>query len=280
MESSALSTTLQDINGSNLSRQRKTKRKEIVEKRKAINELIKAASVEKDHLASFPAFRQFDRTVYLESGSGDKLSSSLKRELQKLVKDNMERHYGHEWATEEKVKRREMVTPEARYIFVYEAANNNRKFIENEMILVGFVHYRFTLEEEFPVLYVYEIQLQSRVQGKGLGKFLMQLIECIARKSCMSAVVLTVQKANEAAMDFYKTKLRYNISSISPSMMGVDKNCEILCNVFDSEAKAIFELKIVSHIFVTMLFMTLKLFFFDACIQTSGNKYLSTCGHV
>ncbi|XP_048228033.1 N-alpha-acetyltransferase 40 isoform X3 [Ricinus communis] len=236
MESSALSTTLQDINGSNLSRQRKTKRKEIVEKRKAINELIKAASVENDHLASFPAFRQFDRT-----GSGDKLSSSLKRELQKLVKDNMERHYGHEWATEEKVKRREMVTPEARYIFVYEAANNNRKFIENEMILVGFVHYRFTLEEEFPVLYVYEIQLQSRVQGKGLGKFLMQLIECIARKSCMSAVVLTVQKANEAAMDFYKTKLRYNISSISPSMMGVDKNYEILCKAFDSEAEAILQ---------------------------------------
>ncbi|XP_048228035.1 N-alpha-acetyltransferase 40 isoform X7 [Ricinus communis] len=208
MESSALSTTLQDINGSNLSRQRKTKRKEIVEKRKAINELIKAASVENDHLASFPAFRQFDRTgfsVYLESGSGDKLSSSLKRELQKLVKDNMERHYGHEWATEEKVKRREMVTPEARYIFVYEAANNNRKFIENEMILVGFVHYRFTLEEEFPVLYVYEIQLQSRVQGKGLGKFLMQLIECIARK------------------------------------MGVDKNYEILCKAFDSEAEAILQ---------------------------------------
>jgi GNAT superfamily N-acetyltransferase len=48
--------------------------------------------------------------------------------------------------------------------------------------LVGFVHYRFVLEEDVPVLYVYELQLESRVQGKGLGKFLMELIELIAQK--------------------------------------------------------------------------------------------------
>ncbi|CAN6859526.1 unnamed protein product [Brassica oleracea] len=33
--------------------------------------------------------------------------------------------------------------------------------------IVGFVHYRFTLEEEIPVLNVYEIQLESQIQGKG-----------------------------------------------------------------------------------------------------------------
>jgi GNAT superfamily N-acetyltransferase len=48
--------------------------------------------------------------------------------------------------------------------------------------LVGFVHYRFVLEEDVPVLYVYELQLESRVQGKGLGKFLMEHIELIAQK--------------------------------------------------------------------------------------------------
>jgi GNAT superfamily N-acetyltransferase len=48
--------------------------------------------------------------------------------------------------------------------------------------LVGFVHYRFVLEEDVPVLYVYELQLESCVQGKGLGKFLMELIELIAQK--------------------------------------------------------------------------------------------------
>lgn len=96
----------------------------------------------------------------------------------------MERHYTNEWALEEKVKRREMVTPEARYILVYEASRNHETRLDKweSNLLVGFVNYRFTLEEEIPVLYVYEIQLESCVQGKGLGKFLMQLIELIAQK--------------------------------------------------------------------------------------------------
>lgn len=108
----------------------------------------------------------------------------------------MEGPYGSEWPTEEKVKRKEMVMPEARYIFVHEAPNassdeiltmSERKetltvCLENRGSMVGFVQYRFTLEEEIPVLYVYELQLEPHVQAKGLGKFLMQLIELIARK--------------------------------------------------------------------------------------------------
>lgn len=107
----------------------------------------------------------------------------------------MEGPYGSEWLTEEKVKRREMVAPEARYIFVQEDLNANRyqaTGVETERAstdvihgrgpIVGFVHYRFTVEEEIPVLYVYELQLEPHVQRKGLGKFLMQLIELIAHK--------------------------------------------------------------------------------------------------
>lgn len=108
----------------------------------------------------------------------------------------MEGPYGSEWPVEEKIKRREMVAGEARYIFAYEAFNANacessttseveRGFtncLADRGPLVGFVHYRFVIEEELPVLYVYELQLESRVHGKGLGKFLMQLIELIAQK--------------------------------------------------------------------------------------------------
>nr|ASU54205.1 histone acetyltransferase [Hevea brasiliensis] len=249
MGSTALSTNLHSNKQSNITTQRMPKRRKILEKKKAVDELIKAASAVKDHLASFPSFRQFDTnglSVYLESGRGDKLTSSLKRRLQNLLKDNMERHYGPEWAAEEKVKRWEMVTPEARHILLYEASHNEEKVIlDRDDSLVGFVHYRFTLEEGLPVLYVYEIQLESRVQGKGLGKFIMELLELIACKNCMSSIVLTVQKANVVAMNFYTSKLRYAISSISPSrvdpLIGAQKNYEILCKAFDNEAKAILE---------------------------------------
>lgn len=108
----------------------------------------------------------------------------------------MEGLYGSEWQAEEKSKRREMVSPEARYLFAYESPNTDANEISNLVEtrssytdhasdkdpVVGFVQYRFTIEEEIPVLYVYELQLEPRVQGMGLGKFLMQLIELIARE--------------------------------------------------------------------------------------------------
>lgn len=112
----------------------------------------------------------------------------------------MEGPYGTEWPNEEKVKRREMVAPEALYIFVHESLDSssndgmspgmnnkadlrkNTKECRGSNSIVGFVHYRFVVEEDIPVLYLYELQLEPRVQGKGLGKFLMQLIELIARK--------------------------------------------------------------------------------------------------
>lgn len=108
----------------------------------------------------------------------------------------MEGPYGPEWPEEEKVKRREMVSAEALYVFVHETTNASvngatltsgdeaatEKIERGEGSMIGFVHYRFIVEEELPVLYVYELQLEPHVQGKGLGKFLMQLIELIARK--------------------------------------------------------------------------------------------------
>lgn len=107
-----------------------------------------------------------------------------------LIQLNMEAPFGPEWSDEEKIKRRDMVAPEARYIFVHEVSDEDAdKALDLRDVerpcnckgsIVGFVHYRFTLEEEVPVLYVYELQLEHRVQGKGLGKFLMQLIELIA----------------------------------------------------------------------------------------------------
>ncbi|GAV81633.1 Acetyltransf_1 domain-containing protein [Cephalotus follicularis] len=245
-------------------REKRNKRKETLEKRKAIDELVKAASVhDKDHLVAFPPFRHYNRnglSVYLDSVRGDKLSFAVKRYIQELLKVNMEGLFGSEWPTEEKVKRREMVASEAQYILVHEdlcpGANEMLTIMGRRKIdcigdsgpMVGFAHYRFTLEEEIPVLYVYELQLQPHVQGKGLGKFLMQLIELIARKNCMGGVVLTVQKANLSALNFYISKLGYIISSISPSRVdpldGAGKSYEILCKAFDHEAKATLEAKL------------------------------------
>ncbi|KAL4353510.1 hypothetical protein GQ457_06G043320 [Hibiscus cannabinus] len=253
------------MESSTVSERKKLTRREILEKKKAIEQLLKAASAQIDHLASYPSFRCFNRNslcLCLESGRGDKLFHCTKQCIQNLLKANMEGPYGSEWAVEEKVKRREMVAPEARYVFV--RRNANETMMDSAPTpLLGFLHYRFTLEEEIPVLYLYELQLDSSVQGKGLGKFLMELVELIAQENRMGAVVLTVQKSNSLAMKFYISKLRENppqdsferesshlkfryvVSSISPSrvdpLAGVKSNYEILCKTFDHEAKVILE---------------------------------------
>ncbi len=38
---------------------------------------------------------------------------------------------------------------------------------------------------DFAVLYVWEVQVEERAQRKGLGRFLMQLLELIARKCAL-----------------------------------------------------------------------------------------------
>ncbi|XP_062221851.1 uncharacterized protein LOC133921115 [Phragmites australis] len=220
--------------------EKRPSRKEILGRKKAVKELIRKAVAVKDHLAQFTDFHKYQRngiSVYLESGRGDLLTLPMRKYIQNLLKANMEEPYGPEWPSEEKVKRREMVAPEARYIFVMQYPNG---FIA-EGRLLGFVHYRFVVEEDLPVVYVYELQMEPSAQGKGLGKFMMLLIEQIACKNQMGAVMLTVQKANTLAMAFY-TKLRYVISSTSPSrvdpQVGLEQSYEILCKTFDSEAKS------------------------------------------
>ena len=74
---------------------------------------------------------------------------------------------------------------------------------------------RFEEEGGKPVLYVYEIQLESRCQGKGLGKFMMRMVELVAFQLGMSSVMLTVMQENSAALKLY-TSLGYTEHSSSP----------------------------------------------------------------
>ena len=69
--------------------------------------------------------------------------------------------------------------------------------------LVGFCHLRFDWEDDDLVLYVYEIQLIADVRQRGLGKFLMQTMELLARRAQMEAVMLTVMGTDAAARSFY-----------------------------------------------------------------------------
>lgn len=52
------------------------------------------------------------------------------------------------------------------------------------------------------VIFSYELQLDNHLQRKGLGKFMMQILELIAFKNNMKKVVLTVLKNNNNSKFF------------------------------------------------------------------------------
>ena len=109
---------------------------------------------------------------------------------------------------------------------------------EDDKIL-GFTHFRFLLEGNYEVLYIYELQVAAAGRRHGLGKHMMQICELMARKNAMKKVMLTVFKKNVAAVKFYTKKMKYQIDEISPSLSDEDfsQSYEILSKVVCPELK-------------------------------------------
>ena len=47
---------------------------------------------------------------------------------------------------------------------------------EEDGKMMGFAHFRYDMDFDDEVLYVYEIQLEEEFQRKGLGRFMMQVL--------------------------------------------------------------------------------------------------------
>merc|ERR1712079_837702 len=81
---------------------------------------------------------------------------------------------------------------------------------------VAFSHFRFDMDYDDDVLYCYEIQLEECVRRKGLGKFMMKVLELMMMKNGLLKIMLTVLKHNEVASKFFKDVLKYEIDETCP----------------------------------------------------------------
>jgi len=192
-------------------KEKKLKRKEEILKLNAAALAVKNANVIDNPLETFAAFQKYTR-------NGLELSIQCKRVLSMstddfnsvfdLLKTNMKALYeGSSWGWDEKIKRDEMLEDNARYLLAYDADDK----------VVAMSHFRFDVDEDVEVLYCYEVQLSQIVRRKGLGKFLMQILELMAMKAKMKKVILTVFKANSHANNFF-TKMKYKVDDTSPSL--------------------------------------------------------------
>ncbi|GAQ83315.1 acetyltransferase [Klebsormidium nitens] len=231
-------------------KEKKLKRKEEVAKAKAREETVRQAYSRGSILAEFQPFRKFERnglSITLEERRAEELTAVETQFVERLLESNMKKIYGDNWPSQAATRRQQMAEPDALYLFLHDSATSCDASSEDPSTtgsedLVGFVHLRFVIEEDVPVLYVYELQLGDKVQRHGLGKFLMQLMELIARKSSMKGVMLTVQKRNKGALDFYLNRMKYIVDPISPSKshplaQPEDYDYEILSKIHDPETK-------------------------------------------
>ncbi|XP_074662862.1 uncharacterized protein LOC141915278 [Tubulanus polymorphus] len=199
-------------------KERKLKRKEENAKLQASLKIVDDANQIDDPMKFFLPFKKYERNELQVSIESKKVCDLSKDDVQwafKLLKDNMQSLYeDSEWGWKDKEKYEEMTEDKAWYLIA-----------RSEDKPVGFVHFRFDLEEGDEVLYCYEIQLEKSFRGKGLGKFLMLILELLAHKTQMKKVMLTTFKHNPDGLKFFKEKLNYKVDEISPEDFVYDIAC-------------------------------------------------------
>ncbi|KAB0803937.1 hypothetical protein PPYR_00907 [Photinus pyralis] len=189
-------------------KEKRQKRKEEQHRIKLAMQVVDCANSLNDPLESFPVFQRFskngiDATLYVKRVTH--LDKDVKDWIYDLTKRNMKENYEScSWGWNDKKKYEELMDESAWYL-VSQLTNGK---------LLGFSHFRFDLDEGIEVLYCYELQLEPEVQRKGLGKFMMQILELVAFTNTMKKVVLTVLKNNEHSI-FFKN-INYVVDETSP----------------------------------------------------------------
>ncbi|XP_052249121.1 N-alpha-acetyltransferase 40-like [Dreissena polymorpha] len=200
-------------------KEKKLKRKEESARLAISVAKVDAANKLEDPLSLLEPFKKFNRNgvnLTIECCQATDLDKDTKDFVFDLCKTNMQALYeASSWGWKDRDKREEMYEDRAWYLI---ARNEER-------LPVAFVHFRFDIELDEEVLYCYEIQLTPPVRRKGLGKFLMQILELMAYKTEMVKVMLTTFKHNDDGLKFFQEALKYQIDESSPDDGMYEEEC-------------------------------------------------------
>ncbi|XP_063921638.1 N-alpha-acetyltransferase 40 [Zophobas morio] len=189
-------------------KEKRLKRKEEQQRILLAMTVVDKANKLTDPLEPFPVFRKYDKNgleaeLYMKRATD--LEELTKSWIFSLTKRNMQIKYEQcSWGWND-AKKMEELFDEAAWYLVAQSADKT---------LLGFSHFRFDIDEGLEVLYCYELQLEPAVQRKGLGKFMMQILELVAFKNNMKKVVLTILKNNHYSKFF--RALNYVVDESSP----------------------------------------------------------------
>ncbi|KAH8594696.1 acyl-CoA N-acyltransferase [Bisporella sp. PMI_857] len=104
-----------------------------------------------------------------------------------------------------KAKKKEMKLLDLKYLLV-----------RSDSQVRGFVSFMPTYEDDYPVIYCYEIHLSPTLQGTGLGSVLMKHLDVVGTKiPGTSKIMLTCFLSNDKGIQFYG-KLGFEKDEYSP----------------------------------------------------------------
>jgi len=196
---------------------------DIVKKRAAI---VVAANKIEDHLGELPSFQVYKKdklTFSLTTQTLEKVDETTRDWIMDLTIRNMKTKYEESsWGWQESEKREELFEEDnIRYLIAK----------DEEGKCIAYAHFRFDMEQDDEVLYVYELQLEKEVRRQGLGRFMMKVLEFLAWRADMRKIMLTFLKANEGAVALFKQALGYDTDETSPEDNDIMKplDFEILC---------------------------------------------------
>lgn len=173
---------------------------------------VEAANKLEDPMSTLSPFKKFERnglSAIIECKRVADLDKGTIDWAFQLIKSNMQTLYeASDWGWNDREKKTELTEDKAWYLIARDVNSENKP--------IACVHFRFDLDYDDEVLYCYEIQLVPEVRRKGLGKFLMQILELLAYKTDMKKVILTIFKNNPVGEDFFMKKLKYSVDETSP----------------------------------------------------------------
>ncbi|GFU20192.1 n-alpha-acetyltransferase 40 [Nephila pilipes] len=187
--------------------QRRLTRKEKIAQVFAVVESAKQATDLLSSLPDWTTYKKHDLDLKIEYKSVSEILPECTKEIFDLLKTNMEYFYEKsDWGWHDDNKLEELVHEDARFLIVRDSTDK----------IVGFSHFRFDTESNYPVLYCYELQIDSAIQRKGIGKHLMNILTLIAYKFKLVKILLTVFKNNTAGLSFYRDSLRFGRDESCP----------------------------------------------------------------
>jgi len=181
-------------------KQNRKKAKPIGKSSKIIDlDVVNEANSQINPFDQLPSFRSFSRNGLSVNFTCNNVASLDKPTIEwafDLLSRNMQSLYETSaWGWNKKEKFNEMTEDNARYLIAYDASEKP----------VAFSHFRFDMDYDIPVLYCYEMQLEVECRRKGLGRFMLQILELLAFKANLTKVVLTVFLHNPDSIKFFKS---------------------------------------------------------------------------